>query len=56
MKKVKESAKAVASLVSGVCVAVIAVGVDSDTGKALAIVAAVAGAVVVWAVPNKKPV
>lgn len=53
MKKILESAKAVASLVGAIATALLATQApDSQTFTVLTIVATVATAVVTWVVPN----
>jgi hypothetical protein len=47
-----QRAKAYATLVSGIIVAVLAIGVDEPLARWLAIAAAVAGALVTYQVPN----
>lgn len=53
MKKILESAKAVASLVGAIVTALLATQApDSSTFTTLTVIAAVASAIVTWVVPN----
>lgn len=55
LDKIKEAAKSVGTLLSGIIVAVLAIGIDDPNwARGLAIAAAVVGAIVVWATPNKE--
>lgn len=54
LDKIKESAKSIGTLLTGVITALIAAGVDGDAARYLALAAAVIGAVVVWSTPNKE--
>lgn len=53
MDKFKENAKAIATLVGGIAVALTANGTSGQSKEFWTIVAVVASAVVTWAVPNK---
>jgi hypothetical protein len=49
-------AKAVAGLVSAVATSLLAVyGADTEVGKLLTVIVAIAGAVAVYAIPNRQP-
>ena len=56
MNKILPYAKGIAALVGSVCTALLGIyGPETDMGRILTVVAAVATAVVTWAIPNADP-
>ena len=47
------AAKAIAALVSGLATALLGIFADGDVGKALTVIVALCGAVIVYALPNR---